>query len=281
MGTTSRRSITINKRDLAWMNTLEIADGTIAYIDIAGDSALPCLVFLHEGLGCAAMWGHVPRQLCEATGCRGLVFDRRGYGQSSSAPGAWRPGYLHAAATHELPQVLERLVPADVRYLLVGHSDGGSIALIHGADRPPGLAGIVTIAAHVFVEAVTLAGIRDAVAAYDAGKLAGLARYHGSKTDDVFRGWSGAWLAPAFASWNIEALLPHIEVPTLALQGANDQYGTARQIDAIAQGVGGRAQAALLPDCAHAPHKECPDALLAAAAGFVRAVVTDDLVRRT
>lgn len=259
------------------MNTLEIEETTIAYSVIPGNPASPYLVFLHEGLGCVAMWGEFPRRLCEATGCPGLVYDRAGYGRSSPLPAGtqWDTAYLHAAALRELPQVLERLVPPHASVILVGHSDGGSIALIYGAERDKRLRGIVTIAAHVFVETVTLAGIRDAVAAYRAGKLAGLARYHGEKTADVFRLWSDAWLHPAFESWNIEALLPGIDVPILAAQGVDDQYGTPRQVHAIAKGAGGPVEEALLPACAHAPHKECPDALLRAAAGFVRTVAID------
>lgn len=264
-------------------STLRIEEATLAYALIRGDAALPHLVFLHEGLGCTAMWGDFPERLCRATGCPGLVYDRAGYGQSSPLPAGtrWDTGYLHRSAQRELPQVMALLVPPSAPYILVGHSDGGSIALIHGAERNPRLRGIVTIAAHVFVEAVTLAGIRDALAAWHAGKLAGLARYHGEKTADVFRLWSDAWLDPTFASWNIEALLPRIDVPLLVMQGQDDQYGTARQVHSIARHSGGPAKEALLPGCGHTPHKECPEAVLSASAEFIRSLATRMPLDRT
>jgi pimeloyl-ACP methyl ester carboxylesterase len=252
------------------MNELKIADGTIAYTKIDGDPALPHLVFLHEGLGCTAMWGDFPQRLCEASGCPGLVYDRLGYGRSSALPPPWSADYLQTAATRDLPQVVDCLLPAEASLIVFGHSDGGSIALIYGAMRPERLLGIVTEAAHVFVEKVTLAAIRDAVAAYDSGKLSNLARYHGAKTEQVFRGWSDTWLDPRFATWNIEALLPRIEVPLLAMQGEHDRYGTALQLQSITGRSAGPAKAALLPGCGHTPHKEAPEAVLSVTVDFIR-----------
>eukprot|EP01034_Spumella_vulgaris_P041994 gene41994-52054_t len=184
------------------MAMLELAEGGQLYYQwiAAGDGAAvgagaasqPVLVFLHEGLGCAAMWKDFPARLCAQTGCQGLVFDRLGYGQSSPLRTGRSVHYLHRYALEELPQVLALL---DGRpYVVLGHSDGGSIALIHAADQPSGLLGVVTEAAHVFVEEVTLAGIREARAAYGAGKLRGLSRYHGDKTDQIFGAWADTWL---------------------------------------------------------------------------------------
>ncbi len=255
------------------MNELKIADGTIAYLSIDGEPALPHLVFLHEGLGSTAMWGDFPQRLCAASGCPGIAYDRLGYGRSSALPPPWSAHYLHAAATRDLPQVVEGLLPGGASHIVFGHSDGGSIALLYGATRPEGLLGIVTEAAHVFAEDVTLAAIRAAVVAYESGKLANLARYHGTKTEDVFRGWSGAWLDPGFAAWSIEALLPRIEVPLLVMQGEDDRYGTPRQLHSIARQTAGPATAALLPGCGHTPHKECPDAVLSATVDFIRSVI--------
>ncbi len=254
------------------MDELEISGGTIAYLKIDGDPALPHLIFLHEGLGCTALWGDFPRRLCESIGCPGLVYDRLGYGLSSALPPPRPIDYLHTAALRDLPQVIEGLLPANAPHIVFGHSDGGSIALIYGATRPRQLRGIVTEAAHAFVEEITLAGIREAVAAYQDGKLAGLARYHGAKTEDVFRGWSETWLDPRFASWNIEALLPRIEVPLLVIQGEDDQYGTARQVHSIARKSAGPAKEALLPGCGHTPHRECPQVVLSATVDFVRSL---------
>ena len=263
------------------MENIETADGTIAYTTIEGDPVLPHLVFLHEGLGCTAMWGDFPRRLCQSTACPGLVYDRLGYGNSSVKPRPWRADYMHTAASGELPQVLDRLLPRQALFILFGHSDGGSIALIHGATRPRRLRGILTEAAHVFVEDLTLEGIRDAVAAYETGKLASLARYHGAKTDDVFRGWSETWLDPRFASWNIEAMLPSITVPLLVVQGEDDKYGTANQVRSIARHCTGPAIEAMLPGCGHTPHKECADAVLSAATDFIRSLANPPHLDRT
>lgn len=251
---------------------LQLAPGRNLYYEtiVAADPARPCLVFLHEGLGCSAMWGEFPRQLCAATGCPGLVYDRLGYGLSSPLSARRDARYLHDYALDELPAVLAHLLPGR-DYLVVGHSDGGSIGLIHAATRPPRLRGLITEAAHVFVEPETLAGIRAAVAAYAAGKLRGLARFHGERTDDVFRAWHGIWLDDAFCDWNIAALLPAVDVPLLAIQGCDDQYGSPAQVAAI---VAGRPQRrpALLADCAHVPHREQADAVLALMCDFVREI---------
>ncbi|MBX9348664.1 alpha/beta hydrolase [Chromobacterium vaccinii] len=234
---------------------------------ISGDAARPCLVFLHEGLGCDAMWGSFPDQLCEATGLAGLVYDRQGYGRSAPLDRPRTVHYLHEYALNELPSVLEALLPGR-DYILIGHSDGGSIALLHAAEQSPRLKAVVTLAAHVFVENVTLAGIRRAREAWDAGKLAGLARFHGDKTGTLFHAWADAWLSPGFVHWNIEYALPSISCPTLALQGEHDQYGSAAQLDAIA-GKTQNGRQLTLPNCGHSPHLEAPQATRDAIAGFI------------
>ena len=237
----------------------------IHYEIIEGDQAKPWLVFLHEGLGCTAMWKDFPQRLCTATGCRGLLYDRLGYGLSDALQQTRATDYLHRYALDELPEVLAVLLPGQA-YILIGHSDGGSIALLHAAQRPPLLQAIVTEAAHVFVEPVTLEGIRVADRAYADGKLKGLQKYHGDKTEQIFKAWSDTWLTPAFADWNIEADLPRIDCPALIMQGVDDQYGTPAQVDAIAAGIakgdGPAAHKAMLPDCGHSPHQEQPQAVL-------------------
>ena len=259
------------------MAMLELAEGGQLYYQWiaaddgaavgAGAASQPVLVFLHEGLGCAAMWKDFPARLCAQTGCQGLVFDRLGYGQSSPLRTGRSVHYLHRSALEELPQVLALL---DGRpYVVLGHSDGGSIALIHAADQPSGLLGVVTEAAHVFVEEVTLAGIREARAAYGAGKLRGLSRYHGDKTDQIFGAWADTWLRPAFSCWNIEYLLPSVACPVLALQGSGDQYGTEAQLRAI-ESQTPSARQAVLPECGHTPHQEQPEAVLTAISEFLK-----------
>lgn len=234
---------------------------------IDGPHDRPVLVFLHEGLGCAAMWKDFPRRLCALAGCPGMVYDRLGYGLSDPLLKARSVHYLHEYTLIELPAVLERMLPGRP-YIVIGHSDGGSIALLHGAAQPERLLGVITEAAHVFVEDVTLAGIRTALDAWQAGKLRGLERYHGAKTSAIFHAWADTWLTPAFAHWNIEGVLASIACPVLALQGEGDQYGTEAQLASIAARAP-RALPHLLPDCGHTPHLENPDATLAAMAAFI------------
>lgn len=250
------------------MTMLELADGGQLYYEtIAGESGKPVLVFLHEGLGCTAMWKDFPARLCTLTGCAGLVYDRRGYGRSDALCAARSIHYLHRYALDELAQVLARLLDGRP-HVVVGHSDGGSIALIHAADQPPGLLGVVTEAAHVFVEDVTLAGVREAQQAFEAGKLRGLERYHGAKTEQIFGAWADTWLRPGFKRWNIEYLLASIACPVLALQGSGDQYGSEAQLDAIvAQAPAARKL--LVPACGHTPHQDQPEAVLAAVQTFL------------
>lgn len=244
----------------------------IHYEIIEGDQTKPWLVFLHEGLGCTAMWKDFPQRLCTATGCRGLLYDRLGYGLSDALQQTRGPDYLHRYALDELPEIIAALLLGQV-YILIGHSDGGSIALLHAAQRPPLLQAIVTEAAHVFVESVTLEGIRVADRAYADGKLRGLQKYHGDKTEQIFKAWSDTWLTPAFADWNIEADLPRIACPALVMQGIDDQYGTPAQVDAIVMGIskgnGKPAHKAMLADCGHSPHQEQPQAVLDLMRDFV------------
>lgn len=252
--------------------SIDLADGrqqNIYYELIDGQAEKPCLVFLHEGLGCTAMWKDFPRRLCEITGCPGLLYDRLGYGLSDALQHKRAPDYLHRYALDELPQVLARALPAHRPYILIGHSDGGSIALLHAAQRPANLRGIVTEAAHVFVETVTLDGIRVAEQAYTDGKLRGLSRYHGDKTEQIFRAWSDTWLTPDFATWDIEEVLPSIACPALILQGIDDQYGTHRQVDAIVAGIPA-ARMQLIEQCGHTPHQEQAEAVLALMRAFIQ-----------
>jgi pimeloyl-ACP methyl ester carboxylesterase len=228
----------------------------------------PPLVFLHEGLGCIAMWKDFPAALCERVGREGVVHDRWGYGRSEPHDRPRTPRYLHEEAELFLPAVLDALgIP---KAALFGHSDGGTIALLFAAACPERTAAVVTEAAHVFVEEVTLAGIRAAVAAYAATDLPRrLARYHGDKTDTVFRAWHETWLSPGFRDWNIEAELRGVRAPTLVLQGEDDEYGTPAQVAAIAAGIKGPVEMALLPNCAHVPHHQARAAVLELAAGFL------------
>ncbi|MEQ8162201.1 MAG: alpha/beta hydrolase [Smithellaceae bacterium] len=232
----------------------------IYYESINGEEESPHLVFLHEGLGCTEMWQEFPHTLCKETGCPGIVYDRLGYGRSSPLTDLWTIHYLHKYALIELPEIISQLIPAR-NYFLIGHSDGGSIALIHASEKPAHLQGIITEAAHVFVEKETLDGIQVAVDIFNAEKLRGLSRYHGGKAEGIFKAWSDTWLSNFFIYWNIEYLLPSIECPVLVLQGTKDQYGTVAQVESIASKAL-NAQKAMVEACAHVPHQERTDVVL-------------------
>ena len=228
---------------------------------------LPCIVLLHEGLGCVAMWRHFPERLAAVTGCRVLVWSRAGYGHSQAYAEARTPRYMHREALEALPALLAEL--GIERPLLFGHSDGGSIALIFAGAFPEVPVGAIVMAPHEFVEEVTLTGILAAKTAWTATDLPEkLGRYH-ADVEQVFADWNDTWLSPAFRDWNIEEYLPKIRCPVLAIQGEDDEYATMRQIEAIAEQV---AETTLLklPECGHSPHRDQPAAVLGAVDAFVR-----------
>ncbi|MCB1960368.1 MAG: alpha/beta hydrolase [Rhodocyclaceae bacterium] len=246
---------------------VEVGDDRIDLLTIpAADPERPTLVFLHEGLGCIDMWRDFPQQVCDRTGCGGVVYARAGYGRSSPQRQARGVDYMHREALDALPALLDRL--AVDRPLLVGHSDGGSIALIHAARAARPVRALVVMAPHEFVEEITLAGIRDARAAWQHTNLRErLARYH-DDPDWVFHSWNDTWLRPEFRDWNIEDCLPAIDCPVLALQGEDDEYATLRQIDVIAEAVPGTTRLTL-GQCGHSPQRDQAAQVIAAIAGFV------------
>jgi pimeloyl-ACP methyl ester carboxylesterase len=228
------------------------------------------LVFLHEGLGSVALWKHFPKRVADATGCAAVVYSRYGYGGSEPLHEARGVDYMHREALEVLPQLLIKL---DVRApILIGHSDGASIALIYAGARAGPLLGAVLMAPHVFVEEISVRSIAQAKSAFETTDLpARLARYHENPAA-TFYGWNDIWLAPAFAAWNIEGCLEGISVPLLVLQGIDDQYGTRAQVDAIAQRVLGPVQLVMLERCAHSPHIDREETTLAEIAGFVESL---------
>lgn len=235
------------------------------------------IVFLHEGLGSVRMWrqrGQLwPQALCHATGRVGWLYSRQGYGQSDPIPdvrGAGRhgPDYMHQHAWTVLPALLQALGIQRLP-LLVGHSDGATIALLYAARHP--VAGVVALAPHVFVEDVALRAIAAAREAYLHGDLrARLQRYH-ADVDNAFWQWNDVWLSPAFRTFDIRADCARIRAPLLLVQGEQDEYGTLAQLDAIAAQVP-HARRCVLPHCGHSPHRDQPDALLAACVDFIAAV---------
>ncbi len=233
--------------------------------------AAPTLVFLHEGLGCVEMWRDFPSALAAATGTGALVYSRFGYGKSPTIPLPRPLSYMHDEAAL-LPELLRDAKIRDA--ILVGHSDGGSIALLHAATGDPRVRGLALEAPHVFCEDVSVASIAAARDAFEGGGLrAGLERYHRENVDVAFRGWNGAWLDPGFRAWNLQSCLPKITVPVLVVQGEDDAYGTLAQVDAIELGVRGPCTRCVIPGCGHAPHKDRPEATLDAMRTFVNAAL--------
>jgi pimeloyl-ACP methyl ester carboxylesterase len=249
---------------------LDIAGAQLEYrLWPARQAGGPGLVLLHEGLGCVSMWRDFPDRLNAATGCAVFAWSRRGYGGSSPAPAPWPVSYMHDEARHWLPPVLQATGVADM--VLIGHSDGASIAAIHAGECPgPALRGMVLMAPHFFVEEVSLASIAKAGQAYETGELKrGLERHHGTNVDGAFWGWNRIWLDPAFRGWDIQAALPHIQVPTLLIQGADDEYGTLAQIEAAQSAITAPVTTVVLPDCRHSPHRDQPGPTIAAIAAFL------------
>ncbi|MGQ0675059.1 MAG: alpha/beta fold hydrolase [Rhodospirillales bacterium] len=251
---------------------LDIAGARLEYRSVAvRDEAAPALVLLHEGLGSVSMWRDFPDRLAQATGRGVFVYSRAGYGKSSPAPLPRPARYMHDEALDVLPRVLEAAGIRDC--VLVGHSDGGSIALIYAGGAPTMRArGVVAMAAHVFNEKRCVDSIAAAGRAYRATGLRGKLKRHHADVDNAFRGWNDVWLSGEFRRWNIEEYLPRISVPVLAMQGLDDEYGTQRQVDAIVSQVKGRAEKLMLPACRHSPHRDQPEKTLNAIAAFVRSL---------
>jgi pimeloyl-ACP methyl ester carboxylesterase len=228
----------------------------------------PTLVLLHEGLGSLELWKDFPTQLAEYCGSPVLIYSRQGYGRSSPARLPRALDYLSVAGPDELGRVLDSLVLDQV--VLLGHSDGASIALAYAARRDPRVSGVVVLAPHVDVEQASVEGVRRTVDAYARGDLRERLRaYHGENLDSAFRGWSETWLNPAFAKWNLHQALPRIQVPLLAIQGRDDEFATPAQLQTIACEIGGDCQTVLLDDCRHFPQNQARDRVLTLVAGFM------------
>jgi pimeloyl-ACP methyl ester carboxylesterase len=241
---------------------LDIAGGRLEAEDLPGDD--PTLVLLHEGLGSVGLWRGLPLALHDATGSRVFAFSRYGHGQSDPPPHPRTPGFMHEEALVVLPAVLEEA--GIERPLLIGHSDGASIALIHAAGHPT--AGLVLLAPHVFVEDICVQAISTTRETFEReGLRERMARHH-RDPDVTFSGWCDVWLDPEFRSWNIEPLLPDIDVPVLVIQGRDDEYGTLAQIDAVERGVSGPVERLVVPG-GHSPHLEQPDEVLPAIVSFI------------
>lgn len=235
----------------------------------ATKTSAPPIVMLHEGLGSIAHWRDFPFRVAERTGSSVLVYSRYGYGNSDRLAEKRPVDYMHREGEVVLPTLLEQLGIA--KPVLLGHSDGASIALIFAGKYPDAPRTLILEAPHLFVEDVSVESIARAKTVYETTDLPRkLARYH-AHPDETFWGWNDIWLDARFRSWNIESYLDAIRCPVLVIQGEDDEYGTTRQVEAI-QGRVPQAEVLLLPNCGHAPHRDQPEATLERIANFMAAI---------
>ncbi len=249
---------------------LYAAGKVLEYQYCAGSSTgKPTIVLLHEGLGCCAMWRKFPTQLNAATGLAVFGYSRAGYGRSGAGRLPWPVSYMHDEALEVLPQVLSAAGVGSA--VLVGHSDGASIATIYaGGLKQNAACGLVLMAPHFFVEDISIKSIAKARRAFDSGALrSSLEKYHGPNTTEAFNGWNGAWLNPKFRKWNITSYLPKIAVPVLALQGADDEYGTGAQLAALEVECAAPIKLELIEECGHAPYRDQPALTTKVVADFI------------
>jgi pimeloyl-ACP methyl ester carboxylesterase len=244
---------------------LDFPGGELEVLDLPGEPDGHPLVLMHGGLGSVELWDRFPHALNAATGCRTVAFSRHGHGRSARPPKPRTPAFMHEEAREVLPEVLARLQLENP--VLVGHSDGASIALIYAADHA--VPGVVAIAPHVFVEQVCIDEIRRARERYENGDLREKMAPHHRDVDAAFFGWCDVWLDPAFRGWEIRELVKHVNAPMLLIQGVDDQYGTLAQLDEIERLAPGPVRRLHL-DCRHAPFVQRLDETVEASARFVR-----------
>ncbi|MGE0851552.1 MAG: alpha/beta fold hydrolase [Hyphomicrobiaceae bacterium] len=252
------------------MPFLDITDRPIEYRMIPGDAARPALVLLHEGLGSMGLWRDFPDKVAARLGLRALVYSRFGYGQSGGLTAKRNIDFMHHEALEVLPRLLDQVgIEAP---LLVGHSDGASIALIHAAAAQRPVGGLVLMAPHVFVEPVTVASITRMRETYRTSDLRDRLAKHHARVDDAFLGWADSWLSPEFLAWSIEPLLAEVRAPMLLIQGLDDEYATLEQLHRIAARAPGPITRLELAQCGHSPHRDQPAAVLDAVAAFARSL---------
>ena len=234
----------------------------------------PTIVMLHEGLGCVDLWGAFPEQLAAATGAGVFVYSRAGYGRSSPGKLPRPVTFMNDEACDVLPRILAAI--GFQRGILFGHSDGASIAAIYaGSVQDHRVRGLVLMAPHFFTEEIGLAEVRRALEAYESGVLREkLKRWH-ADVDCAFRSWSEPWLDPSFTTWDITETLGYIRVPILVVQGADDQYGTLKQVEVAEQECYCPVETAVLPGVRHSPHRDAPELTLRTTAAFIDRLLRD------
>ena len=239
-------------------------------------SGAPTMVFLHEGLGSISQWREFPAELCARLGCGGLVYNRSGHGRSDTLTRPRSTDFMHNEAIEVLPQLIH--IFEIRRPILVGHSDGASIALIYAGSGAGDPYALILEAPHIFVEDVTVTRIAELRDLYRTTDLrTKLARHHGANVDPLFQYWTDVWLRPEFRAWNIESYLPEVTCPTLVIQGKQDEYGTDRQVNALLDALGGRCEGIMLDRCGHAPHLDQRTTVADLMVRFVRRLQEDML----
>lgn len=257
------------------MEFIKLSVGQLAISRLDNYTNRPTIIFLHDSLGCITLWRDFPTKLADLTNCNILVYDRLGYGQSEKMPTHKRKiNYLET----EADILNELLIKLEIENaILFGHSDGGSISLIMASKYPNRIKAIISEAAHIFVEDVTLNGILEAMKAYKETNLRErLIKYHGAdKVDDIFKAWTETWTMKEYKEWSIEHFLPNIKCSTLVMQGDKDEYGTEKQVDGIVKNVAGMTTKLYLADLSHTPHKNDPEQILKHSATFIKTILNE------
>lgn len=251
---------------------LEIGNTHIRIFSLNNYPGKPVIIFLHESLGCIELWKNFPVKLAKAAECNVLVYDRQGYGKSDPFNNVKRnKNYLETEADF-LKLLIDKLGIKNT--VLFGHSDGGTIALLTAAEYPEIISAVITEGAHVFVEEITLNGIRQAVENYRNSNLnEKLAKYHGDKSEAVFNEWTDIWLSDEFRDWNIEKYLSKIKCPALIIQGEEDEYGSLKQVDAVINQSSGITYKLIVADSGHSPHIDAEELVIKKCSEFIKNLI--------
>ena len=226
---------------------------TLHWIEIGNPESEITIIFLHEGLGSIEMWKNYPIEICTQLAVKGIIYDRQGYGKSPGSLENRGVNYLHESAD-ELQKLITFLDLKNI--ILYGHSDGGSIALIHASQYPTQIIGIICEAAHVFNETKTIQGVKNVRPLFSKGKMDGLKKYHGDNYKNVFYAWNNIWINEKFKNWSIVNLLAEVRCPQLIIQGKDDEYGTIQQVEIICEKTKGKSLILTPDNCGHTPFKE-------------------------